>query len=319
MRLHHTSFLQFFNWVRDEVRREIDRRIKDENIRYALEGGKMLRPAMLLLAFKACNGSEENYYKALESAVGVELAHSASLIHDDIMDGDVERRGKPALHVKIGIGPAILIGHKMISMAFQISLNHGIRDAQIFLDAWNDTLSGQLKDIDFTAHLEEIMRGESPENLIREYFRIIEMKTASLFATACRAGAIEAEADEELIETMMEYGREVGIAYQLADDFVDLMEGKMEEGVILPIIKIYGKVDRELLRKIEEENFLHEAIYRHMDMLKEIYKQEIKRHVERAQEIASMDVIPDTEYRELLKEAPYYIVNAMMEKIGVTI
>jgi len=140
MRLHHQTFVQFFEWVREEVKREIDRRIKDENIKYALEGGKMLRPALLLLSFKACNGSEENYYRALESAVGVELAHSASLIHDDIMDNDVERRGKPALHVKTGIGPAILIGHKMISMAFQISLNHGMRDAQIFLDAWNDTL-----------------------------------------------------------------------------------------------------------------------------------------------------------------------------------
>ena len=319
MQLRQTTFPEFFKWVQEEVKREIDRRIKDENIRYALEGGKRLRPAMLLLSFKACNGSNENYYKALESAVGVELAHSASLIHDDIMDNDMIRRGRPALHVKVGIGPAILIGHKMINMAFQISLNHGMRDAQIFLDAWNDTLIGQLKDIDFTAHLEKIMRGESPEKLIREYFKIIEMKTASLFATACRAGAIEAEADEELIETMQEYGREVGIAYQLADDFVDLMEGKTEEGIILPIIKIYGSVDEELLKKLQEGNLLSEAIKKHIEGLKEIYKEEIRKHIERAKEIASLNVIPDSEYKELLKEAPHYIVNAMMENIGVTI
>jgi len=235
------------------------------------------------------------------------------------MDNDVERRGRPALHVKIGIGPAILIGHKMISMAFQISLNHGMRDAQIFLDAWNDTLVGQLKDIDFTAHLEEIMRGESPEKLVREYFKIIEMKTASLFATACRAGAIEAEASEELIETMREYGKEVGIAYQLADDFVDLMEGKMEEGIILPIVKIYGSVDEGILKKLEEGNLLNEAIRTHIEGLKEIYKEEIKKHIERAKEIASSSIIPDSEYKELLKEAPHYIVNAMMKNIGVTI
>ena len=319
MRLRQATFPEFFEWAQREVRKEIEKRISDENIKYALEGGKMLRPAMVLLSFKACNGSNENYQKALESAMGVELAHSASLIHDDIMDNDVERRGKPALHVKVGIGPAILIGHKMISMAFQISLNHGMRDAQIFLDAWNDTLVGQLKDIDFTAHLEEIIRGESPENLIREYFKIIEMKTASLFATACRAGAIEAEASEELIEIMKEYGREVGIAYQLADDFVDLVEGKLEEGIILPIIKIYGKVDDELIKKLEDGNLLNEAIKKHIDGLKEIYKEEIRKHIEKAIEIASSSLIPDTEYKELLKQAPYYIVNAMMEKLGVTI
>ncbi|MCD6222467.1 MAG: polyprenyl synthetase family protein [Thermoplasmata archaeon] len=319
MQLRQTTFPEFFEWAQREVSKEIEKRIKDENIKYALEGGKRLRPAMLLLSFKACNGSDENYFKALESAVGVELAHSASLIHDDIMDNDVERRGRPALHVKIGIGPAILIGHKMISMAFQISLNHGMRDAQIFLDAWNDTLVGQLKDIDFTAHLEEIMKGESPEKLIREYFRIIEMKTASLFATACRAGAIEAGADDELIEAMREYGREVGIAYQLADDFVDLMEGKLEEGIILPVIKIYGSVDEEILKKLEEGDLLNEAIKKHIDGLKEIYKEEIRKHIERAREIASSEIIPDSEYKELLKEAPQYIVNAMMKNIGVTI
>lgn len=314
-----TTFIDFFRWVQQEVKKEIDKRINDEDIKYALEGGKMLRPAMLLLSFKACNGSDENYYRALESAVGVELAHSASLIHDDIMDRDVERRGKPALHIKKGIGPAILTGHKMINMAFQISLNHGMRDAQIFLDTWNDTLVGQLKDIDFTEHLENIIKGESPENLIREYFRIIEMKTASLFATACRAGAIEAEADEELIAVMKEYGKEVGIAYQLADDFVDLMEGKMEEGIILPIIKIYGNISNEIMEKLENGNFIDEAIKRNIDNLKEIYREEIKRHVERAKEIASMDIIPNSMCKELLKEAPTYIVNAMTKKIGVTI
>jgi len=145
------------------------------------------------------------------------------------------------------------------------------------------------------------------------------MKTASLFATACRAGAIEAEADDELIEMMREYGREVGIAYQLADDFVDLMEGKLEEGIILPVIKIYGSVDEEILKKLEEGDLLNEAIKKHIDGLKEIYKEEIRKHIERAREIASSEIIPDSEYKELLKEAPQYIVNAMMKNIGVTI
>jgi len=313
------TFTDFFHWAQNEVKKEIEKRVQDEDMKYALAGGKMLRPAMLLLSFRACNGENERYSRALESAVGVELAHSASLIHDDIMDKDIERRGKPALHVKKGIGVAILTGHKMINMAFRISLSHSREDAEIFLDTWNETLIGQLKDIDFTAHLEDIIRGESPENLIREYFRIIKMKTASLFATACRAGAIEAEASKELRMHMKEYGREVGIAYQLADDFVDLVEGRMEEGVILPIIKVYGKVDDAIIQKIEDGNLIKEALKKNGSSLKKIYVEEIRKHVLRAKELASSPLIKESIYKELLKEAPGYIVNAMTKSIKVIV
>lgn len=313
------TFTDFFQLAQEEVKKEIEKRVQDEDMRYALAGGKMLRPTMLLLSFRACNGENERYPRALESAVGVELAHSASLIHDDIMDKDVERRGKPALHVKKGIGAAILTGHKMINMAFRISLSHSREDAEIFLDTWNETLVGQLKDIDFTAHLEHIIRGESPENLIREYFRIIRMKTASLFATACRAGAIEAEASDELRMHMKEYGKEVGVAYQLADDFVDLIEGKMEEGIILPIIKVYGKVDDTIIQKIEDGNLIREALKKNGSSLKEIYIGEIRKHVSKAKELASSPLIENSIYKELLKEAPGYIVNAMTKSIKVII
>ena len=316
------TFQDFFRYVQKEVREEILKNIHDEDMLYALEGGKMLRPAMLLLAFHACNGSEQHYRYALESAMGIELAHSASLIHDDIMDGDNERRGKPALHVVRGIGAAILIGHRMISRAFRISLAHGIENAQIFLDTWDETLMGQLKDIDFNAHLEDIINGENPTKLIKEYFKIIEMKTASLFATACRAGAIEAKAPPELIHLMREYGREVGLAYQLADDLVDIVMGKIEEGIIMPIIRAYGeKLDPEIVKKLKENGteIVEEALRRNGLDLKEIYKEEIKKHVERAIELASSPLIPDTVYKELLKEAPRYIVNAMISNINMVI
>jgi geranylgeranyl pyrophosphate synthase len=316
------TFQEFFSYAQNEVRREIDRVIDDEDMRYALEGGKMLRPAMLLLAFKACDGKDEHYKNALESAMGVELAHSASLIHDDIMDGDIERRGKPALHVIRGIGAAILIGHKMISMAFRISLSHGIENAKIFLDTWDETLVGQLKDIDFNAHLENILNGEKPDELVREYFKIIEMKTASLFATACRAGAIEAKAPEELIELMREYGREVGMAYQLADDLVDIVNGKLEEGIIMPIIRAYGNsLNPDIVEKLKQNGteIIEEALKRNGLDLREIYREEIKKHVERAVDIASSPLIPDTIYKNLLKEAPRYIVNAMIKNINMVI
>lgn len=315
------TFSEFFKTAQEEIRKEIAK-INDEDIQYAMEGGKLLRPIMLLLAYRACNGKEENYERALESAVGVELAHSASLVHDDIMDGDAIRRGKPALHVVRGVGTAILVGHKMISMAFRISLKHGLENAKIFLDTWDETLVGQLKDIDFTAHLEDILNGGNPNNLLKEYFKIIEMKTASLFAAACRAGAIEAGASDEVILLLKEYGKEVGIAYQLADDLVDIVQGKIEEGIIMPIIKAFGNhVNKNILQKLKENGgiILEETLRKNGLDLKEIYREEIEKHIRRAEELASSPLIPEGIYKDLLKEAPRYIVNAMICNIGMTI
>lgn len=312
------DFAEFFRYVQETIKREIEKEIDDEDMKYALEGGKMLRPAMLLLSFKVCNGKDEYYKNALESAMGVELAHSASLIHDDIMDGDSERRGKPALHVIKGIGSAILVGHRMISKAFRISINHGMENAEIFLDTWDKSLMGQLKDIDFTSHLKDILNGKKPDELVKEYFRIIEMKTASLFATACRAGAIEAKAPPEVRELMAEYGRRVGIAYQLADDLVDIANGKFEEGIIMPIIRAFGNnVNKELIEQIRKDGsrILEEALRRNGLDLKEIYMNEIKKQVREANEIADSPLLPNSSYKKLLKEAPIYIVNAMIKNI----
>ncbi len=315
------TFSEFFRMAQEDIRKAIAKKIHDEDIQYAMAGGKLLRPSMLLLAYKACNGKDENYERALESAVGVELAHSASLVHDDIMDDDIVRRGKPALHVIRGIGPAILVGHKMISMAFRISLKHGIENAKIFLDTWDETLTGQLKDIDFTSHLEDILNGGNPNNLLKEYFKIIEMKTASLFAAACRAGAIEANAPKEVTLLLKEYGKEVGIAYQLADDLVDIIQGKIEEGIIMPIIKAFGNcIDKNLLQRLkEDEAMLEEALKKNGLDLREIYKEEIEKHVAKAEKLASSPLIPEGIYKELLKEAPRYIVNAMICNIDMVI
>jgi geranylgeranyl pyrophosphate synthase len=317
------TFKEFFEHAQRDVRREIDRRIKDEDMLYALEGGKLLRPAMLLLSFRACNaGGDTSYERAVESAIGVELAHSASLVHDDIMDGDIKRRGKPALHIKSGVANAILTGHRMINIAFRISLDHGLQNAQIFLDTWNHTLIGQIKDVDFTYHLDKILNGgHSPEILLREYFKIIDMKTASLFAAACRAGAIEADASQDVKSLLRKYGREIGLAYQLADDLVDIAEGKIEEGIIMPLIKACGNnLNEDAIQLLMNGGTTIENELKRRGMnLTKIYEGEIKRHVKKAQEISMSPLIPLSRYKPLLKEAPSYITNKMAEKIGVLI
>jgi len=321
---HVLTFQEFVAEMQDEVRHKMEQEVSDEDMRYAVEGGKLLRPVMLILSFRACSNGERDqlYQKALESAVGIELAHSASLLHDDIMDDDAVRRGKPALHVKKGVGNAILTGHRMISQAFRISVDHGLENARIFLDTWDDTLVGQLRDIDLNAHLEQIFEREnSTELLMQEYIRVIEMKTASLFATACRAGAIEARASEHVRSVMAEYGRNVGLAYQIADDMVDIAQGKMEEGIIMPLLKAFGTdVDQRTIDLLEKGKLsIEEELEKKGTSLEEVYEQGIQRYVRAAQDVAGSDAIPDSSYRALLREAPVYITNKMTEKIGVTV
>jgi len=288
------TFQEFVAHVQDEVQREINEKIKDKDIRYALEGGKMLRPVMLILSFRACNGGDDRYDKALESALGIELAHSASLVHDDIMDGDTTRRGKPSLYVKNGIGSAILTGHRMISKAFRISVEHGLENAMIFLDTWDETLIGQTEDIDLNAHLENILNGgNSSELLIKEYFNVIEMKTASLFATACRAGAIEAKAPPEIISLLAEYGRNVGLAYQLADDLVDIAEGRLEEGIIMPLLNVYGKnINKEIIEMLKDGRIsIEDELRKRGTNLQDVYKNGIVKYVRKSQEMANSPLL----------------------------
>ena len=312
------KFEDFFRRVQKEIQREIERSIRDENIRYALQGGKLLRPVMLMLSFKVCDG--KNYRKALESALGIELAHSASLVHDDIIDKDNERRGRPSLHVEKGLEVAILTGHRMINEAFRIALKHGKRNAFIFLDTWNETLEGELKDVEITSKLmDHIKRGDLRE-LSKEYFKIIDLKTASLFSAACKAGAIEANASEDLTELLARYGKEVGISYQLADDLVDIISGKFDEGLVLPLVRLYRGKEIEIVKIAEENNkILLNLIINRKEDLKEIYLEEIRKHVKNAEKLASSEKIKDSSFKDMLREAPRYIVNKMLENVGVVI
>ena len=202
----------------------------------------------------------------------------------------------------------------MINEAFRISLKHGKKNAQIFLDSWNEAVTGQILDIDVTARIKELIKNKNIEEIIREYFNIINLKTASLFSVACRAGAIEADAPEDLIENMAKYGREVGIAYQLADDLVDMLSGKLDDSIMLAVARFkehVGDADTndltDLFKNIDKE------------FLKSMYIEEIKKHIEKAQSIVSSEKRVNPDFAKILKEAPVYIVNKMLESVGVVI
>lgn len=312
----------FFESTKGDLEKKIATTITDKKIILILNHGKRLRPLLAHLSFKVCTGGKETpyqYQKALEGAVAIELAHTASLVHDDIIDKDKERRGKPAFYIKEGIPNALLLGHRMLAIGFNIALNHGDESAKLYIDTWNEILSGELKEVNFN---KKEIKNNSHEISIKskiftEYNKIINMKTASLFSSACKAGAIEAEASGEILTILANYGREIGLAYQLADDLVDLENGEMLDSVIVPLLnRLENKTVNNNSFKLRA---IRKKLAKNSSKIKQMYIGEIKRHVKKAEKLSKSEKIPPSSYKDLLIEAPVYIINKMLREIKIAI
>lgn len=194
-----------------------------EPIRFFLDlGGKRMRPVLTLLGCDLFNGKLEN---ALPAAYAIELFHNFTLMHDDIMDNAALRRGKQTTHEKFGIPQAILSGDVMLIYAFEY-LNH--LDDKKFrkaTDLFNSTAisvcEGQQYDMNFQTQAEVT---------IREYLTMIEFKTAVLLACGLKLGAIIADADEEDANKLFEFGKNMGICFQILDDTLDVFAEKEKFG-----------------------------------------------------------------------------------------
>jgi geranylgeranyl pyrophosphate synthase len=314
------SLDHFFDKTKDDIEKKIKSNIHDEKITAILMAGKRLRPLVAQLSFKVCTGGKETpyqYQKSIEGTVAIELAHTASLVHDDIIDRDIKRRGKPAFYVKEGIPKALLIGHRMLSIGFNIALSHGKNIAKLYVDTWDEVLNGEIEEVDYERSTIKNNTDElsTKSKIFREYYKIINLKTASLFSSACKAGAIEAEASGEILDILAEYGREIGLAYQLADDLVDLENGEMIDSVIIPLLtRLENKaVDNNSLKV----KTISRKIAKNSLKIKEIYIDEIKRHIKKAEKLSKSEVIPPSPYKTLLTEAPSYITNRMLKEINI--
>ena len=183
-------------------------------IQYILQlGGKRLRPVLTLMTSEIFNC---NYKKSLDAALSIEVFHNFSLIHDDIMDDAPLRRGKETVHEKWDVNTGILSGDAMLIMAYQLFENYNNTTfkalAELFSKTALEVCEGQQYDIDF----------ETRNDVnIDEYLKMIEYKTAVLIGAAMKMGAIVAEASEEDQDKIYEFGRDLGIAFQLQDDYLD--------------------------------------------------------------------------------------------------
>lgn len=237
-------------------------------------GGKKLRPALAVLSAEAVGG---NVQCALKTGAAVELIHTFSLIHDDIMDQDDKRRGKPSVHVLWGEPMAILAGDTLFSKAFETvmkSEEDGVTAEKILpalqtvVDSCVKICEGQALDMGFAERL-DVSEGE--------YLMMIFKKTAALIAAATKSGAILGGGTPEQVEALAEYGRLIGMAFQIQDDYLDvasseedlgkpvgsdIVEGKMTLLVVHALSQA-GEADTERLITIlkeEDDQNIPEAV-----------------------------------------------------------
>ena len=185
-----------------------------EPVRYMLQGGgKRIRPVLTLASCAALGGA---YSDAINQALGIEMFHNFTLLHDDVMDNSDTRHGRPTVHRRWDESTAILSGDAMLTMASQLIMRcagvHTEEALGIFNSVAMDVYRGQQYDMDFEARTNVS---------IGEYLEMIRLKTGVLIGGACRIGALMADADKEACDAMYAYGEALGLAFQLQDDYLD--------------------------------------------------------------------------------------------------
>lgn len=221
----------------------------DYMMRYIVKRkGKQLRPMFVLLSAKLCGQVTESSYRA---ASLVELLHTATLMHDDVVDDSMERRGFFSTYALWKAKATVLVGDYLLAKGLLLSLdNNDFRALQILSDAVRKMSEGELLQMQKARSL----------NLKEDiYYEIIKNKTASLLASACAVGAWSANNDELAVEKMKLFGEKTGMAFQIKDDLFDYASENVgkptgndikEKKLTLPLIYTLNKVDGSTRRKI---------------------------------------------------------------------
>ena len=216
-------------------------------------GGKRLRPLLMVLSARMCSYNG-NYEKTFSTAL--EYLHTATLLHDDLVDGATLRRGKTVAHATWGNSITVLVGDYLLARALSISAGTGrLRVVQVLAELTENMSQGEVH---------QLMRKGDVKLTEDEYLVVIRRKTAVLFKAACQVSAIIADAPEDKEKALSEYGFNLGIAFQMADDLfdytlrtsdfgkevgADLREGKLTLPVIYAL-KQANSSDRDLMIKI---------------------------------------------------------------------
>jgi geranylgeranyl diphosphate synthase type II len=272
--------------------------------------GKRIRPLLVLLSARSVGGKFNDAYNA---AVAVELLHNFTLVHDDIMDNADKRRGRLTLHNKYNRSTAILVGDSLLSIAYEYLLKDCNGNSKIILKS-------------FTEGLVEVCEGQSLDTefenrkkvSLDEYLLMIRQKTASMIKMCCEVGSILGGGAKDEIKGIAKYGLNLGIAFQIQDDLldiiaeekkfgkrigVDLLEGKKTFLFIKALEKSNGEDRNALLKVIENRGIKinqvnkYKALYEKLAVLEDA-KKAINYYTKRA--LKSLHVIKKEKDREIL-------------------
>ncbi|MDO6784592.1 polyprenyl synthetase family protein [Neptunomonas phycophila] len=224
-------------------------------------GGKRLRPLLVLLAANACQYKGDHH---ISLAAVIEFIHTATLLHDDVVDNSELRRGKDTANAKWGNAPSVLVGDFLYSRAFQIMVDIGSLPIMgVISNATTVIAEGEVL---------QLLNSRNPDTTEEAYMQVILGKTAMLFEAATEVGALLADASDKERVAMRDYGRHIGIAFQLIDDVMDYKSTAEEMGKnvgddlaegkpTLPLIqamKVASEPDKKLIRKAIREGGLED-------------------------------------------------------------
>lgn len=278
-------------------------------------GGKRIRPALLLLAAKLFSHDERS---AIRLGAVVEIIHTATLVHDDIIDEAQTRRGRPAANTQWGNSKCVLAGDWLYMQAFKIAVQErNFRVLDVLIDLTQQMVEGEL------LQMEKLGKCISLE----EHFDLIFRKTACLFSVSMQLGAILGKSGEEQEERLAEYGRNLGLAFQIVDDALDLTaseevlgkpvasdlrEGKVTMAVIHALERC-TQAERKLIEKVLDERAFHSV--KHEQILEILNRYgSIQYAHDRAAEYAdaaarALSSFPDSEIKRALLFAPEFVVE----------
>ena len=252
----------------------------ENEMRRALEGGKRVRGTLTLLVCDALGGKRED---ALERAAAIEFIQASSLAHDDFLDGDERRRGRPALWVELDPKRAILLADILFASA-QLQMQEQSReDGRILAEA--------IRDVAYGAAIESLADYKS---------LVVPKKTGALFAAAAKFGAIAAKSSKDVIERSYKYGMLVGSAFQLADDVTDVRRFESGEFNMWTALKLFPL-------------FLRPSFFQ--GGLKEEHKTLLAEIDEKVNEaVSELSVFPQNEYTVMLREAPQEMIQLLYQR-----
>ncbi|MGC1122610.1 MAG: polyprenyl synthetase family protein [Candidatus Methanofastidiosia archaeon] len=291
------EYMELINRKIEEIFQEDDVAIRDLALYHIKAGGKRARPILSVLTCQGLGGTIED---VLPSALALEILHNVSLIYDDMIDGNVLRRGQEPLHVKFGPKNALLAANYLTWKALEV-FSENVKPAALkeLAYAARMTTLGEKLDIDFSRATEE------------EYMRICEAKTSYQFSVSTFLGAIAATDDEEILQESRLFGKNLGLAFQIKDDILNIVGKESVAGKPVGTDLLQGRPNYVVVKALE---ILGDSLYEGDTQKKVIESGAVEEATKTAEDYLEkarkfLDMFTVEKYREMLDVMVQFIIR----------